>query len=92
MVINFRSVDAARRVHKLGQPAIRFSPLLWLGWWGFYGWTEWICLRSLETGRSAAGGTTVVWIALAFLGIQAAGTGFKFVPAVQGIVAPDTED
>jgi hypothetical protein len=35
----------------------------------FMAYAEWVCLRSIETGRSAPGGTTIVWVALAYLGI-----------------------
>jgi hypothetical protein len=35
---------------------------------GLVGWAEYVCLRGLETGRQTAGGTSVVWAMLAYVG------------------------
>jgi hypothetical protein len=47
-----------------------------LTWGTFFTWAEFVCLRSLETGHSAFGGTTVVWFALGVLGLQINGVWF----------------
>jgi len=61
--------EVATRMNRIGP---RVAALAGVFWWAFYAWAEWICLRSLEPGRPATGGTTVVWIALSMAAYQLA--------------------
>jgi hypothetical protein len=71
ITVRVRSQEVADRIERAKPRVVVLAALVW---WPFYGWAEWICMRSLETGRAATGGTTVVWIALALAAIQLAGT------------------
>lgn len=42
--------------------------LITLAQWLLTGWAEFVCLRQLQTGHVASGGSVVVWIALAWTG------------------------
>lgn len=77
-------LGTARLVANHQSGLIRFAWLAFVFWWLFFGWAEWICLRSLETGHSATGGPTVIWLALAFLAIQAAATMLRLTPSIRG--------
>jgi hypothetical protein len=50
--------------------------------WVLNGWAEFICLDRLGTGHVPTGGTTVVWIALAFTAFPLAMAGVDSGPGV----------
>jgi hypothetical protein len=60
----------AEVVDRLNRTAPRVEAFAGIFWWPFYGWSEWISLRSLQLGHSATGGTTVVWIAIGLAFMQ----------------------
>lgn len=65
---------------------LRALPVVMMVWWLIYGWAEWVCLRSLETGHVATGGTALVWIALGFLGVQNLADRIDFQPKITGVM------
>ena len=70
IVVRVASEQLADRLNRSSPRVVALGGILW---WLLYGWAEWICLRSLQIGHSANGGTTVVWIAIGFAGVQLAG-------------------
>jgi hypothetical protein len=50
--------------------------------WILNGWAEFVCLDRLGTGRLPTGGTTVIWIALAFTAFPLAMAGADPGPGV----------
>jgi hypothetical protein len=59
-------------VDRLNRIAPRLQLISLIAFSLFYAWAEFICLRSLEIGRSTFGGPLVIWIALLLLTIQIA--------------------
>jgi hypothetical protein len=67
VVMRVPSEDVGERLARLAPHVQVLGTVLWSL---FFGWAEWVCLRSLEDGHSATGGPVVVWVALGLAWLQ----------------------